>query len=404
MSKPLKVLYAAGPGNVIKTYQYWSQGQDDPSQVSVTYSGQFYDVCSALDAQAYVISSCEKKKILHDDRFIIEHRPIPFPTASGVLYHLVNIWYGLRLIVSAVNFKANIAVVADGTTSWFILSLLPWLGIQVVPSLHCVLWCKYLPKSQKTRLFLKLNQQLFSRHCFAILAVSDDIVEQLLEITNHHCKPIVKFLPTYRPLAFAAINSPNKKHFPFRVLFAGRIESNKGVFDLVEIAKRFMAEGRDDIRFDICGEGSALNSLRLAAEQANINTYFTCHGHCNKRQMGEMFNQAHAVIVPTRTDFTEGFNKVVVESVLSGRPVVTSAVCPALSYVQSAVVEVPPNDIQGYGDALLKLCDDLEFYEAKQKACVNLQEQFYDPSQSWGFKLKTILTAIKDNQDLSQIL
>lgn len=117
-------------------------------------------------------------------------------------------------------------------------------------------------------------------------------------------------------------------------------------------------------------------SHRLAALEAGVDSSFVCHGHCNKTQMREMFNQAHTIIVPTRTDFAEGFNKVVAEGVLSGRPVVTSAVCPAVSYVRDAVVEVPPADLIGYSDALIQLCDDPEFYEQKRRGCLALQEQF----------------------------
>jgi glycosyltransferase involved in cell wall biosynthesis len=111
-----------------------------------------------------------------------------------------------------------------------------------------------------------------------------------------------------------------------------------------------------------------------------------------------MFNQSHAVIVPTKTDFAEGFNQVVAESILSGRPVVTSSVCPALSYVRDGVVEVPPDDIEAYGDALLKLSGDRQFYEEKRRNCLLLQEQFYDMSQSWGVKLQSILEAVQKGE------
>lgn len=399
MKKNLRILYAAGPGNVLGTYQYWVKDQDDPSQVSVTYSGQFYDVCRALDAQAYVISSYGESNLLHEGRFTIENRPFSLRQASGILYHWGYLWYGLQLIVSALRFRANVAVVASGTTYWFILSLLPWLGVQVIPSLHCVLWCKYLRqeqtlKSKLQRFVLRLSRYLFSSHCSAILALSDDISEQVREITTAQHRPIVQFLPNYRRSEFVGVSEPDQERSPFRVLFAGRIEPNKGVFELLEIAKSFAAKGRNDIVFDICGKGSALESLNLAAKEAKIDSSFVCHGYCTKPQMREMFNRAHTLIVPTRTDFIEGFNKVVVEGVLSGRPVVTSAVCPALSYVRDAVVEVPPNDTQGYANSLLKLCDDYEFYEQKRRAGLGLQEQFYDNSQSWGSRLKSILVAI----------
>lgn len=394
MSKTLRVLYAAGPGDVIETYHHWVEGRDDPSQVSVTYSSQFYEVCRALDAQGYVISSSREKKCWRDEQFTLEHRPIPFRFSSGLPYHFGQLWYGLRLIVSALQSRSHAVVVADGTTHWFVLSLLPILGVQVIPSLHCVLWCKYLPPSTVEKWLFKFSRNLFANQCPAILTASDEISEQLVEITSSHNLPLVPFLPTYRRTEFAVIGEPDENRSPFRVLFAGRIEPNKGVFDLLEIAKRFAALGRQDIVFDVCGSGSALESLSKAASEAGVDSSFVCHGHCNKSQMREMFKRSHVVIVPTKTDFVEGFNQVVVEGVLSGRPVVTSDVCPALSYVRGAVVEVPPDDIQEYGNALLKLCDDRTFYEEKQRSCLTLQEQFYDSSRGWGAMLKSILTAI----------
>ncbi len=404
MFKPLRILYATGPGDVIGTYNYWINGQDDPSQVSVTYSSQFYEVCCALDAQGYLISSCSEKKFVRDGRFMIEHRPIPLRSESGLLYHLGQLWYGFRVIASAIRFRANVAVVANGTTHWFVLPLLPWLGVRVVPALHCVLWCKYAPQSMVQKLILKISRSLFVSGCTAILTASDDISKQVAQLTSSQHQPLVNFLPTYRRTEFAGVTEPDDKRSPFRVLFAGRIERDKGVFDLLEIANCMSAEGRQNITFDLCGEGTALEPLRLAAKKARVDSSFVCHGHCNKSRMREMFSQAHAVIVPTRTDFVEGFNQVVVEAVLSGRPVVTSAVCPALSYVRAAVVEVPPNDIKGYTDALLKLCNDREFYEEKRRGGLGVQEQFYDISQGWGAALKSILVAIQQNRESDQAL
>jgi len=360
-------------------------------------------VCRALDAQSYVISWFGEKKFVRDGRFTIEHRPNPLRSTSGLLYHLGQLLYGFRLIASAVRFRANVAVVADGTTHWFVLSLLPWLGVQVVPSLHCVLWRKYTPRSMIEKLILKLSCNLFASSCTAILAASEDISEQVVQLTAGRHQPLVKFLPSYRRTEFTDVSEPDNKRLPFRVLFAGRIEPDKGVFDLLDVAKRFAAEGRQDITFDLCGGGSALEPLRLAAKLAGVDASFMCHGHCHKPQMREMFNRAHAVIVPTRTDFVEGFNQVVAESVLSGRPVVTSAVCPALSYVRDAVVEVPPDDIEAYGNALLKLCDDRELYEEKRRGCLRVQEQFYDISQSWGVALKSVLVVIQEGRELGEI-
>lgn len=392
MSKKKRIMYAAGPGSVIGTFDHWSKGYDDPSQVAMTFSGQFYDLCSALDAEGYIIASHPEKKFLKEGRFMLEHRPVLLSKQSGVLYYLGQILYELSLIISALWFRADV-VVGSATPCFFVLSLLPKLGIQVIPSLHCVLWPKYKSLTKAQRLLLKINSRFFAKDSFAILSTSEDITDQVRKLTNNQPRPIVNFLSTYRSTEFKNVTH-NEDRSTFQVLFAGRIEVNKGVFDLLEIAKRFKAEGRNNIVFNICGTGSALELLRQQIEENQLHSSFIVHGYCNKSEMRQMFSLSHVVIVPTKSDFLEGLNQVVVESVLANRPVITSSICPALSYVQDAVIEVPPDNVAAYGDAILKLQDDYGFYQEKQRSCKNLQEQFYGDSRSWSQALKSILSKL----------
>lgn len=403
MPKQLRILYASGPEDVTEAYNFWVKNQDVPSQVSVPYCRQFYEVCHALDARGYAIAPTRKSQYLEEEKFIVESCPVPLKNASGIVYHLQQIWCALRLLIRAIRFRANVAVISSGNTHWFVLPMFSWLGINVIPSLHCVLWRKYAAKSLSDKLSLKLGKYFFSKECRGILTVSHDIAEQVDELTEGKHPPIFEFFPTFRRSDFANITEPSMSSDTFRILFAGRVEENKGVFDLLEIAKRFSAEGIKEIVFDICGTGSALDSLRLAGSEAKVEENFICHGYCKKPKMREMFSQSHVVIVPTRTDFVEGFNRVVGESILAHRPVVTSAVCPALSYVQDAVMEVPPNDIQAYGDALLELYKNPSLYEAKRQACLRVQEQFYDVERSWGTALKYILLAIQEEKEVKQL-
>lgn len=392
MARPLRILYAAGPGNVIGTYNYWIKGEDDPAQVSVTYSSQFYDTCRALNAEGYIIASRQDQTKIEDGQFTLEHRLIRWQKAGKILYNLGQIGYGLRLILTAVRFRADVAIVADGTTYWFLLSILPWFNIKVIPSIHCVLWPKYSHPSKKEQLLLNLSRRLFTQDCDTTFVVSDDIAKQIDRVTEGQHQPITRFFPVYRPEQFKDITQPDPNQSPFRVLFVGRVERNKGIFDLLEVAKQLVAEGRKDIIFDICGDGSALEAMQLAATEAGIEDNFICHGYCTKPKMRQMYGASHVVVVPTRTDFVEGFNKVVVEGVLASRPVITSGVCPALSDVKEAVVEVPPNSVEGYTKAIRQLCDDKELYKAKCEGGQALQKEFYDRSRGWGAKLTAYLT------------
>ncbi len=390
MTTPLRIFYAAGPGDVAGTYGHWKAGRDDPSQVAITYSAQFYSLCKELGACGYVLSYHSRRQYIVDETFTIEHRPARYLKQRGALYHLGQFWAGIRMGISAMRFGADV-VVFSGGASWFSLGWLRWFGVKIVPTLHCVLWLKSDPMPRGIKnLVWKLNARFFRTSIAGVLSLSNDITHQLAELTRSVQKPIEPFLPSYRRESFAGLDTTLPPP-PFRVFFAGRIERNKGVFNLLEIARRFAHEGRSDIEFDLCGDGSALAELRKEAEEAGLQSRFRCHGHQDKPRMRAMYSQTHVVIVSTTTDFIEGFNKVVAEGILAGKPVITSSVCPALEYVADGVVEVPPNDTQAYGDAIIRLYEDRSLYESKRRGCAALQEQFYDANRGWAAALKRML-------------
>ena len=391
----MKILYAAGPGNVIQTYHYWLEGEDDPTQLAITYSGQFYSVCTELNLEGYLISSYPETQKTEDKKFRIEHRPIPFcKSKMGILYHLGQFWYGINLIISALRFQADVVIIVTGSTHLFLLFPLTKLGIRVTPLLQCVLWRKNQPISQFNRLLLRLNGYFLAKECYCAFSLSKDITNQVKEITNGKPPTIIEYLPIYRRQRFADLKTIDPNQTPFQILFAGRIEKNKGVFDLLEIAHSFLAEGQRKFVFNICGDGSQLITLQNLVKEKGLGSSFLCWGHCNHAQMRTMFNRSHIVVVPTTTNFVEGFNKVVVEGILSMRPVITSSVCPAINYVREGIIEVPPDDRNAYKKAILQLATDQELYKEKQQACLHLKEKFYDSSNGWGASLKGVLQEI----------
>lgn len=392
----LRLFYAAGPGDVIGTYRHWCAGQDDPSQVSLTYSGQFFDVCRELGAQGYVIASHPRRERVTDEQFVIEHRPRPWPHARSVFYHLAMLAYGLQIIVVALRFRAHAAIISEGTTHWFVLSLLAWCGVPVVPALHCTLWRKFVPLNRQQRVFNWLNRRFFRRDAAALLSASREIERQIATVTGGDMPALIEFMPSYRPATFAAIGAPSLSRTPFRVLFAGRIERDKGVFDLLAASQQLRQQlgqqfAQGGFTFDICGTGSALDELRVATEATGLAAQFQIHGYCQRPQMQQMLSAAHALIVPTTADFIEGFNQVVVEGVLAGRPVITSTVCPALEYVRDAVLQVEPGDVAGYAAAITRLRLDEMLYAQMRAAGAQYQEQFYDTKRSWAAALKRAL-------------
>jgi glycosyltransferase involved in cell wall biosynthesis len=226
--------------------------------------------------------------------------------------------------------------------------------------------------------------------------MSREISRQIDELTGGIHAPILEFLPSYRRDTFADMPMSDHASRPFRVLFAGRIEANKGVFDLLEIAEN-VSMHRSDIVFEIAGEGGAMAELRQQTAARKLGEIVHIHGYCHRPQMRELLRRSHVVIIPTRSDFEEGFNQVVAEAVLSGRPFITSNVCPALEYVREAGIEVAAEDIDGYAAGIERLADNADIYNEKCEACEHLSEQFFDESRSWAAALRTVLIRIKSN-------
>jgi glycogen(starch) synthase len=286
-----------------------------------------------------------------------------------------------------------VVIASEGMAAWPPLRVLRWFGIQLVPCVLCVLWLKQHPPTGKLKRFLmRLDGKVFSKSATATISMSGEITRQITQLAGNHPRPILEFVPTYQPQTFAAVSPPPAQRDPFAVLFVGRIERAKGVFDLLEIARRLRGGGGTAVRFDLCGTGSELPALRAAAAAANLSDSFICHGHCDRPAMRERMSACHAMIVPTTSWFVEGFNQVVAEAAMAGRPVITSSICPAIERVGPAVVEVPPDDVQAYVAAIQRLRDDVNFYEQKRAACAGVAQQFYDLKLGWA---ATLLRALE---------
>lgn len=381
----VRVMYVAGPGDVASTYQHWRRGQHDPSESNITYSGQFFSTLKNLGMHGYIISSHPDAVYLEEDDFTIEHRPNKLDKAAGAKFHLGQIRYGLNIIKTALRYKPDYVLVSSGT-HWFMLGFLPLLGVKVIPTIHCVLWPKYGQRKKINKLIDSFNGLFFKYASYEVMSASKEISRQLASLKVSTNK-VNEFLPYYDDTVFKKVVVPEPYRRPFRLLYIGRIEEVKGVFDLLQVYEQLTEEGLD-LELDFCGDGASFKHLsKLVRDKSKVH----CHGHCNKENLLQIVNRCHLIIVPTRTEFVEGFNQVVVESVLFGRPVVTSDVCPAIEYVLPAVCEAVPDDVESYKENIRKLYQDVAYYEEKQSGCNLLQDMFYDEKNSWGYLLSTLL-------------
>jgi glycogen(starch) synthase len=387
-----RVLYAAGPGNVIQAHKHWMANEDDPTQLSITFSSQFEEFCRDVGASGYIISYHEEKHIFHDGQFILEHRPKPMPNAHGIGYHASEILYGLSLLLTALRHQVDVAILDSGSTHYFVGLLFRLAGIRVVTVLHNTLWPSgYPPKRFVPRLIRWLDSCFFRWAATATIGVSPECIRQVEQLTRGRNRALFQMRPQYRREYFQD-RSPPPLHdgLPLRILYAGRIIREKGVFDILEIAGKVESLVPNQVKWEICGTGSDLDELIRWHRMLNLDLIVSIRGWTSPHDLRALQTACHASIVPTRSGFREGLAMAAVEAVLAGRPVITSSVVPALELLKPACVEARTNDVDSYVKCILGVMVDRNRYRVSCEACPPLRAQFFDR----GLGLRAVLTEV----------
>jgi glycosyltransferase involved in cell wall biosynthesis len=377
-----RVFWAAGPGDIIDAHRYWKRNEPYPTEVSLTFSGQIEDFCKEIGAKAYFVATHRRKDYVNDGDFIMEHRPKR--AHSGLRYHLTEIAYGLGLLRTALWFKADVALIDSGCTHYFVCVLFRLLGIRVVPILHNSLWPNgFPPRRLIPRLVTKLDSLFFwPRIPTAVIGVSPECGRQVDELRGKKRYAIFQTRAQFYADYFAKI-PPHPPHEtrPFQMMFIGRVDRIKGVFDILDIARRIENSHPGLVRWEVCGRGRDFDELSTRHAELRLADVVNLRGWTSLEDLIGVYAKTHACIVPTRSSFTEGLAMTAAEAILAGRPVVTNPVVPALEVLRLACVEAKTDDADSHLEAVLKFATDAELYGRACAACHDYQPQFYDRKQ-----------------------
>ena len=390
----MRVIYKPGPGNVASTFRYWLDGEHDPNEPALTYSGMFYDVCRDLDLDALVLSRGETPDALAEHHIRIEQRPARRLSGGGLRFHLRQAAEVGRLFAAAVRFRAD-AVIVSNMRDWFMLAPLKLLRVRIVTTLHGSFWpVGNRSPRRRDRIVEWLNGWFWQHGVDATICVSNQVECQLRELAPRLSTPVLQARAQYLPGTFDRLQPPVHDP-PLRILYVGRLTPEKGVFTLLDLADRLQRKRPDSFRWEVCGNGPAEETLRREIERRGLCAWVNLPGRLGRAALLQAYERSHAVIVPTSGRFAEGLNKVTIEAVLAHRPVITSRLSNAVDVLEDAVCEVPPEDTDGYAAEITRLLDDPAYYHRKVAACETVQGQFYDRRKGWGAALARALSSIK---------
>lgn len=122
-----------------------------------------------------------------------------------------------------------------------------------------------------------------------------------------------------------------------RILFVGRLEKEKGLFDAIDVMKR-LQEKMIPFHYDIVGDGPLRNDLEKHVREKGLANYITFHGFQNHAYIERLYQHASIFLM---TSFTESFGLVVIEAMNAGIPTI------ALSSAEG-VRELVLNGSNGY--------------------------------------------------------
>lgn len=118
---------------------------------------------------------------------------------------------------------------------------------------------------------------------------------------------------------------PNKKESKINkkyIMYAGRIDREKGLFDLIESAK-YICSKRTDISFIIAGNGRDINKLKRKIKKIGLQNRFTFLGQIEKDHIIKLYQSATLFILPS---YHEGLPTVLLEAMSCGLPVIATDV------------------------------------------------------------------------------
>ncbi|MFT3978301.1 MAG: glycosyltransferase family 4 protein [Sphingomonas bacterium] len=384
--KPTRIFYIAAAGDLVAAYKSWKSGTDFQSETAKTYSGSIFEFARKYGMEGTFLSPSQVKDAIADDGFCVKNVRIA-SGGSGLGYYINWMRSSMSFLWAVLRNKPDVALISNNMIFLPMLFFARMFGIKIINIMHVAFYSPVRPPVGTKRL-LSILDSIFLKHgSNYILGVSQDIVTQSHVLCGRKAPPGAAFTPQWNREKFDAIFDRHPSGDRFSLTFIGRMERDKGIFDLLQAFASLHDKGHR-LKLDFLGDGGARNELRTEIARRGLSDFVTVHGHCSGDEVIEALARTHLVVVPTRSEFVEGLNKVAIEAVLGGRPVVTSRVCQSSRLIEEAMFEATPDDWRSYAQCIERAMTDPAAYNQAVAAARVIRERFFDPSRSIGHMLE----------------
>jgi glycosyltransferase involved in cell wall biosynthesis len=105
------------------------------------------------------------------------------------------------------------------------------------------------------------------------------------------------------------------------ILFVGRVDRNKGVFDLLEAVSEILLNS-DSLKLVYVGDGPCFEELKTKVAGDQIESKIAFMGYTDHRLIPQIIRQCRVLVSPSRNGLPEGRCKVAIEALVLGKPVI----------------------------------------------------------------------------------
>ncbi len=381
-----KVIYIKG-GEAVKEARklFQREGEDlnfGPDQYLLNvmkYSNYTSFRVITLNAQFKEISESNKQAVEFPLRI---QEPNKLKKTITLLFRYLNfIWFNIK-------WKPNLILCGvEGNISLLAVIIAKLSGANIIFLGHNALNLKQTPKHTKffNRLSLKYTN--------AAIVHGPFIKDQVLSLGFNKNK-IFEFLTAVKPQEKNTVES--KRLYPNKnlLLYVGRIEANKGVFELLNAFKMLDAT---DNQLVFIGEGSDFQQLQKESSKSNVSERITLLGKIEHQKVFHYMQQAFVTITPTLSSFPEGRCMSVVESLLVHTPIIAPNFGPFPYLVKDNVngLLYKPDNIQDLASKITKLTENKDMYNKLIEGSKHSAKKLLQPYTEFKKSLIDAITFIQ---------
>ncbi|WP_421305286.1 glycosyltransferase family 4 protein [Aeromonas veronii] len=231
--------------------------------------------------------------------------------------------------------------------------------------------------------FLRYKLRQICKHPNTINLCTGNVLEEFSkQVAPNHTYQFVDVMvkpPTQQPIMTYQANQ-------LRILFVGRVVADKGVFDLLDVAKRLDQR----FNFTIAGGGPELEQAKAYCEKLRLTDRVLFTGQLPHSQLAQLYDKHDVVVVPSN-NFYEGFPRVIMEAWSHHKPVVVANVGGINAFVKHEIngFIFAPGDQEQLYSSLLRLVDDATLYNKLHAGAVLMAAKSLQ--EFWLADIKRIL-------------